>query len=54
LLATRASTKPVIMVTAHTEPGLESKVLASGAICLLGKPFRIDDPIGCLEKALSA
>lgn len=39
LLAARGSAAPVIIVTAHAEPGLEAKAAASGAVCLLGKPF---------------
>ena len=41
---------PVIMITG--EPGLEARVEASGAICLLKKPFGADALVGCLEKAL--
>jgi FixJ family two-component response regulator len=43
---------PVIMITARGEPGLEARVAASGAVCLLRKPFGADALIGCLEKAL--
>ena len=43
---------PVIMITARGEPGLEARVAASGAICLLKKPFGADALVGCLEKAL--
>jgi FixJ family two-component response regulator len=43
---------PVIMITARREPGLEARAAASGAICLLRKPFGADALIGCLEKAL--
>jgi FixJ family two-component response regulator len=43
---------PVIMITARGDPGLEAKVAASGAVCLLKKPFGADALIGCLEKAL--
>ena len=52
LLIARGSTVPVIMVTGRPEPGLEAKVAASGAICLLMKPFEEDALIDYLEKAL--
>ena len=51
-LTAQASTLPVIMVTGHPEPGLEAKVKAGGAVCLLRKPFETDALIGCLEEAL--
>jgi FixJ family two-component response regulator len=53
-LAQRGSRVPVIMITARAEPELEAKVAASGAICLLRKPFESNALIGCLEKALKA
>jgi CheY-like chemotaxis protein len=43
---------PVIMVTARTEPGLEQRALASGAMCLLRKPFQTDVLMAWLQKAL--
>jgi FixJ family two-component response regulator len=43
---------PVIMITARTEPGLEDKALASGAVCLLRKPFQTALLTDCLKKAL--
>jgi FixJ family two-component response regulator len=43
---------PVIMITGRTEPGLEEKALASGAVCLLRKPFDADVLIDCLRKAM--
>ena len=52
LLAARGSTVPVIMVTGHSEPGLEAEAAASGAVCLLIKPFKEDALIVCLERAL--
>jgi FixJ family two-component response regulator len=52
LLTARGSTVPVIMVTGRPEPGLEAKAAASGAVCLLMKPFEEDALIDCLERAL--
>ena len=52
LLCARGSKVPIIMVTGRPEPGLEAKVAASGAVCLLIKPFDDDALIGYLERAL--
>jgi FixJ family two-component response regulator len=52
LLMARDLRLPVIMITARGEPGLEARVAASGAVCLLRKPFGADAMIGCLKKAL--
>lgn len=45
---------PVIMITARSEATLEEKALASGAACLLIKPFEADALIACLRHALDA
>jgi FixJ family two-component response regulator len=52
LLMARDQPVPVIMITARGEAGLEARAAASGAVCLLRKPFGADVLIGCLEKAL--
>ena len=52
LLTARGSTVPVIMVTGRPESGLEAKAAASGAVCLLMKPFKEDALITSLERAL--
>jgi FixJ family two-component response regulator len=52
LLVARQTFVPVIMITARNTPGLEARALASGAICLLKKPFPADALIGCIGKAL--
>ena len=46
------SSVPVIMITAHAEPGLEARAAAVGAVCLLRKPFEADVLTHCLERAL--
>ena len=51
-LATDKILTPVIMITARTEAALLSSARASGAFCLLGKPFEPNDLIRCLENAL--
>jgi FixJ family two-component response regulator len=45
---------PVIMVTARTEQALHDRAIASGAVCLLRKPFAAEALIQCLEAALAA
>jgi FixJ family two-component response regulator len=52
LLTTRRREVPVVMVTARSDLGMDARVAANGAICLLRKPFRTEALIGCLEKAL--
>ena len=52
-LASRASAMPVIMITARTEPDLESKAAAVGAVCLLRKPFATDALVKCLDRVLN-
>jgi FixJ family two-component response regulator len=51
LLMARDSRVPVIMITARAEPELEARATASGAVCLLRKPFKTEALIGCLERA---
>ena len=51
-LTARNSKLPAIMVTGRSEPGLEAKAAAGGAVCLLMKPFEIDTLMSCLERAL--
>lgn len=46
-------TVPVIMVTARIETALHDRALASGALCLLKKPFDTQELIRCLERALA-
>jgi FixJ family two-component response regulator len=54
LLAARGSRMPVIMITARSDPELEAKAMASGAICLLRKPFDSAALVHCLDLALKA
>lgn len=51
LLAARGSTKPVIMITARVEKSLEARAASSGAVCLLTKPFEMDNLLDCLARA---
>jgi FixJ family two-component response regulator len=50
-LTAKDVTIPVIMITARTEETLLASARASGAFCLLSKPFEPDDLIQCLESA---
>ena len=53
LLSARGSKTPVIMITARSDLELEARALASGAICLLRKPFESAALIHCLDVALN-
>jgi FixJ family two-component response regulator len=50
-LDAHASAVPVIMVTARSEPRLLHQARASGAVCLLRKPFDAAALLACLRKA---
>jgi len=51
-LAAQGCAAPVIMITGRAEPGLQEKAFASGALCVLKKPFAAEALIECLERAL--
>jgi FixJ family two-component response regulator len=51
-LAARGSTTPFVLITARSDANLEAKAVAAGAVCLLRKPFAINDLIGCIEGAM--
>ncbi len=53
-LTDRGVRVPVIMITARSDPGLEGKAAASGAVCLLRKPFESGALVEHLERALAA
>ena len=44
---------PVIMITARVEQRLDGIALASGAFCLLRKPFKAVILIECVERAIA-
>jgi FixJ family two-component response regulator len=54
LLTERNAALPVIMITARSEPGLEAEASATGAVCLLRKPFESSQLLHCLNRALNA
>lgn len=45
---------PVIMITGRGEPALRSRAFASGAVCVLEKPFSPDALNDCIVRALAA
>jgi FixJ family two-component response regulator len=51
-LAGRRCTVPVIMITARSDPALEGRAFAAGAIAFLRKPFEADTLIACLDRAV--
>lgn len=52
-LAKRGINVPVIMITGRSDPTLEDRAAASGAICLLRKPFQTGALVAFLESALN-
>lgn len=44
---------PVIMISAHGDDETEQTVVASGALCLVHKPFDVDTLAAAVEAALS-
>lgn len=45
---------PMILVTARTEKSIDVRARESGILCLLRKPFEIDDLAGCIRRALDS
>jgi FixJ family two-component response regulator len=51
-LATQGSTTPIVLITARSDRNLEAKAAAAGVVCLLRKPFEINDLIECIKGAV--
>jgi len=51
-LTAGGATTPVVLITARSDSQLEAKAAAAGAVCLLRKPFEINDLIKCIEGAV--
>ena len=51
-LAVRGTKTPVVLITARSDAKLEAKAALAGAVCLLRKPFEINELIGCIEGAV--
>jgi FixJ family two-component response regulator len=43
---------PIVFITAFPEEPIRVRVMKAGAVGFLSKPYRTDDLIACLEKAL--
>lgn len=52
LLADDADAR-IILMTARTEEDLHQRAGASGAVCLLSKPFAAEQLLNCVERALT-
>jgi len=50
-LAAQGLTTPVVLITARSDSSLETKASVAGAVCLLRKPFEMNDLIKCIEGA---
>ncbi|MCW5655949.1 response regulator [Hydrogenophaga sp.] len=44
---------PVIVITAHADHAMADRARASGALAVIGKPFRDDELLGWIETALT-
>jgi FixJ family two-component response regulator len=53
-LASEGHAVPVIFVTAYSASKTGGRALASGALCLLDKPFSEEKLIACLKRALGS
>ena len=51
-LAAEGSKVRVVLITARSDTNLEARADAAGAVCLLRKPFEINDLISCIEQAV--
>jgi FixJ family two-component response regulator len=43
---------PVVLITARSDPRLEARAAAAGAVCFLKKPFETRELIECIEKVM--
>jgi FixJ family two-component response regulator len=50
-LVGRGSTTPVVLITARSDTNLEARAAAAHAVCLLRKPFEINELLDCIENA---
>ena len=50
----QGSATPFILITGFPDESLRTRALEAGAICCLGKPFRPEDLMQCLQWALAA
>jgi FixJ family two-component response regulator len=52
-LIERGRTYPMVFVSGFPDDAVRDSVMAAGAFCYLGKPFKGDTLVACLEQALS-
>jgi FixJ family two-component response regulator len=52
-LSARGATIPVVLITARSDANLEAKAAVAGAVCLLRKPFEINELTMCIEGAVN-
>ncbi len=52
LIAEHGAAK-VVLMTARTEADIHTRARASGAVCLLQKPFAAQTLLNCMDKALA-
>ena len=45
---------PTILVTAYPDEATRARALKDGIVCYLRKPFRKDDFVGCIRKAVES
>ncbi|QBE66113.1 response regulator transcription factor [Pseudoduganella lutea] len=53
LLRGRDDGVPFIVISAFLQDGAPGRAAQAGASCVLGKPFRADALVGCIERALA-
>jgi FixJ family two-component response regulator len=51
-LVARGSTTPIVLITARSDSNLEAKAVTAGAVCLLRKPFEIDELVKRIDEAV--
>ena len=54
LLIARGHRFPIIFITGYPIENARARAMKAGAICFLSKPFKFDDLLGHLDKALKA
>jgi FixJ family two-component response regulator len=52
-LRRRGGFPPVVLMTAHDEPGVREEAMRRGAAGYLVKPFRVDQLIAAIEEAIA-
>jgi CheY-like chemotaxis protein len=53
-LTSQGHATPVLLITARLDSNVEAKAIAAKAVCLLKKPFEINELIECIEGAVKS